>query len=149
MSVASNVAGIGADDIVEEARSGADVERLLCKFQRPAGSALVDEQLCAILAASQKNAGKAGAVAVERRAAAADKEFPRTIINAVESRRRGLFVQDRHVSERLLWAFGGKRRGRADERPNNNPMKSHHGASITSERRYAMTLSRSGLSSAK
>ena len=98
---------------------GADVERLLLEFERPAGPRMIDEEPRRILAARQEHRGKAGAVAVERRAAAADEEFPRTVVDAVESRRLGLFVHERHVAERLLPAVvggAGAARARRGER---------------------------------
>ena len=45
VAVAVDVERIGADDVGEELRIGADVERLFLEFERAAGRRLVDEQL--------------------------------------------------------------------------------------------------------
>ena len=184
MSVAGNVEGIGADDIVEQAGIGPDFERLFLEFQGTACRGLVDEQLRAVFAAREEDAGEAGAVAVKRRAAAADEELPGAAVDILEARRRRFLMHDRDVAERLLRAIGGEGRGgREDERDDGAhelvgagadraPLHrrefcqarrsapdavsdrgyirlTHHGASMTSERRYAITVSLSGFASAR
>ena len=128
---------------------GADVERLFLEFERPAGPRFVDEKPRRILASRQEHGGKAGAVAVERRAAPADEEFPRTVVDAVDSGRLGFFVHERHVAERLLAAVGGAGAREPDDESQNAKDDPHHGASMTSERRKATTLSRFSGSSAR
>ena len=98
MAVAVDVDGIGADDIGEQLRIGADVERLLLEFERPAGLGFVDKEARRILAAREEQRGKARAVAVERRPAAADEELPRTVVHAVQARRLRLFMHEGHVA---------------------------------------------------
>ena len=143
VAVAVDVERIGADDVGEQLRIGADVERLLLEFERAAGLGFVDEQLRRILAAREEDRGKARAVAVERRAAAADEEFPRTVVDAVRPGRLRLLVHEGHVAERPLAVLAGARRreGRraSARRQSDDP---HHCASMTSERRKAMTSSR-------
>ncbi len=148
MAVAVDVERIGADDVAQEFRIGADVERLLLEFERPAGLGSVDEQPRRILAAGEEHRGKARAVAIERRAAAADEEFPRTVIDAVETRRLGLFMHERHVAERPLPLLARPRPHEADEKREDADNDPHHWASITSERRNAMMSSRLSGSSA-
>ena len=101
VAVAVDVDRIGADDVFEQFGIGADVERLLLEFERAAGARPVDEEPRRILAARQEHRGKARAVAVERRPAAADEEFPRTVVDAVDARRLRFLVHERHVAERL------------------------------------------------
>ena len=95
---AIDVDRIGADNVQEQLRIGADVERLLLEFERPAGLGFVDEESRRILAAREEYGGKARAIAIERRPAAADKEFPRTVIDAVEARRLCLFMHEGYVA---------------------------------------------------
>ena len=109
VAVAVDVERIGADDIGEQLRIGADVERLLFELERTAGLGFVDEESRRILAARQEHRGKARAVAIERRAAAADEELPRTVVDAVEASSFRLFVHERHVAQRLLPVLAGAR----------------------------------------
>ncbi len=139
-AVAVDVERIGADDVAQEFGIGADVERLLLELERSAGLGCVDEQPRRILAARQEHRGKARAVAIERGAAAADKEFPRTVIDAVETRRLRLFMHEGHVAERLLPLLARPRAREADEKREDADNDPHHCASMTSERRNAMTV---------
>ena len=109
VAVAVDVERIGADDIGEQFRIGADVERLLLEFERAAGLGFVDEESRRILAARQEHRGKARAVAIERRPAAADEELPRAVVDAVEARRFRLFMHEGHVAQRLLPVLAGAR----------------------------------------
>src|SRR5580704_12196397 len=79
VAVAGDVDWICADYVLEQFGIGADVERLLLEFERPAGLRTIDEEPRPILASGQKYGGKAGPVAIERRPAAAAEEFPRTV----------------------------------------------------------------------
>ena len=154
-AVAVDVDRVGADDVVEQLRIGADIERLLLERERPAARRPVDVELGAVLAAGEEHRGEARAVAVERRAAAADEEFPWTVVDRVDPRRRGLFVEQRHVADRLRARFVAQRRRRENDRgdrqnrPNRQRSPTHHGASMISERRNAITVSRWDLSSAR
>ena len=134
--------------LVQQLRIGADVERFLLEFERSAGLGFVDEQPRRILAPRQEHRGKARAVAIERRAAAADEEFPRTVIDAVETRRLRLFMHEGHVAERLLPLLARARAREADEKREDADNDPHHWASMTSERRNAMMSSRLSGSSA-
>jgi len=107
VAIAVDVDRIGPDHVLKQLRIGADIERLFFKLDRTARLRPVDEELRRILAAGQKRRGEAGAVAVEGRAAAADEEFPRAVVDAANSRRLSLFMHHRHVAERLLRAGGG------------------------------------------
>ena len=100
VAVAGDVDWIGADDVLKQFGIGADVERLFLEFERPAGFRTIDEEPRRVLASSQEHRGKAGAVAVERRPAAADEKFPRAVVDAVEARGLGLLVHQRHVADR-------------------------------------------------
>ena len=147
--VAVDVDRIGADDVFEELRIRPDVERLLLELERPAGLRHVDEELRRILASGEEHRGEARAVAVESRAAAADKEFPRTVVDAVNSRRVRFLMHDGHVADRPKRAVGGARGGDGEDEGENKDHNPHYGASITSERRNATTLSRLSGSSAR
>ena len=126
---------------------GADVERFFLEFERPAGFRTIDEEPSRVPASSQEHRGKAGAVAVERRPAAAHEKFPRAVVDAVEAGGLGLLVHQRHVADRprptILGAGGAER----EETRNDAKDDPHHGASMTSERRKATTLSRAAGSS--
>ena len=116
MAVAVDVERIGADDVAQEFGIGADVERLLLEFERAAGFGFVDEQSRRVLAAGQEHRGKAGAVAIERRPAAADEELPRPVVDAVEARRFRLFMHEGHVAQRLLPVLAGAGAHKAGEK---------------------------------
>ncbi len=148
-AVAVDVDRIGADDVVEQLRIRPDVERLLLEFERPAGLRLVDEELRRILAPGEEHRGEARTVAVEGRPAAADEEFPRTVIDAVDPRRVRFLMHDGHVADRPDRAVGGARSGEAEDEAEKRDDEPHHGASITSERRKATMLSRLSGSSAR
>ena len=139
---------IGADDIGEQLRIGADVERLLLEFERSAGLGFVDEEARWILAARQEHRGKARAVAIERRPAAADEELPRTVVDAVQARRLRLFMHEGHVAQRLLPVVARARFREAEKKREDAEDGPHHCASMTSDRRKAMTSSRLSGSSA-
>ena len=149
VSVAVDVDRIGADDILEELGIPPDVERLLLELERPAGLRHVNEELRRILAAGEEHRGEARTVAIESRAAAADEEFPRTVVDAVNPSRVRLFVHDRHVADRPKRAVGGARAGEGEDERQDKDDGPHHGASMTSERRKATTLSRLSGSSAR
>ena len=149
VAVAGNVDRIGADDVLEQLGIGADIERLLLELERPARARTIDVEPRRILAARQEHRGKAGPVAVERRPAAADEEFPRTVVDAVNPRRLGLLAHDRDIAERLLPVIGGARRCDAGEEGEQAEDDPHHGASMTSDRRKATTSSRLAGSSAR
>ena len=142
MAVAGDVDWIGADDVLKQFGIGADVERFLLELERPAGFRTIDEEPRRVPASSQEHRGKAGPVAVERRPAPADEEFPRTVVDIVKAGRFGLLVHQRHVAERLLTVSGGPRLHEPDEEGEHAKDDPHHGASMTSERRKATTLSR-------
>ena len=146
-SVAVDIDRIGADHIGQEL--GVDVDRLLLELEPPAGLRPVDVKLGRILAASQKDRGKAGAVAVESRAAAADEELPRAVVDAVDAGRLRFFVHDRHVADRSQRAVGRPGGAEGEKRGQNAEDDPHHGASMTRERRNATTLSRLSGSSAR
>src|SRR5580700_10408161 len=148
VAVAVDVERISADDVGQEFGIGADVERLLLEFEQPASLGFVDEQSCRILAARQEHRGKARAVAIERRAAPADEELPRTVVDAMEARRLRFFMHEGHVAQRLLPLLAGARSGEADEKREDVEDDPHHCASMTSDRRKAMTSSRFSGSSA-
>ena len=82
MAVAVDVDRIGADDVLEQLGVGADVELAFLELERAARLRNIDEEARRILAPRQKDRGETGAVAVERRAAAADEEFPRAVVDA-------------------------------------------------------------------
>ena len=148
MAVAGDVDGIGADDVQEQFGIGADVERLLLEFERPAGFRAIDEEPSRILAAGEEHRGKARAVAVEGGPAPADEKFPRTVVDTVQPRRLCLFMHERHVADRLRsTVLGGLGRAEGEERAKDAKDDPHHLASMTSERRKATTLSRSAGSS--
>ena len=148
VAVAVDIERIGADDIGEQLRIGADVERLFLELEWAARLGFVDEEPRRILAAREENRGKARAVAIERRAAAADEEFPRAIIDAVQAGGFRLFMHERHIAEWLLPVLAGARPREADEKREDADNDPHHCASMTSERRNAMTPSRLSGSSA-
>ena len=87
----------------------------------------VDEKPRRILAARQEHRGKAGPVAVESRAAAADEELPRAVVDAVNPGRFGLFMHERHIADRLLPVIGGARRRDAEEERKEGEDDPHHG----------------------
>ena len=147
--VAGDVDRIGADDILEQFGIGADIEWLLFEPERAARAGAVDEESRRIFAPRQEHRRKTGPIAVQRRPAAADKELPRPLVKAVNPRRLGLLVHDGDIAEGPLPVVGGARRGYADEEGENAGDDPHHGASMTSDRRKAMTPSRLGVSSAR
>ena len=132
----------------KQLRIGADVERLLLEFERPAGLGFVDEEARWILAARQEQRGKARAVAVERRPAAADEELPWTVVHAVHARRLRLFMHEGHVAQRLLAVVARARLREPEKKREDAEEGPHHCVSMTSDRRKAMTSSRFSGSSA-
>jgi hypothetical protein len=98
VAVAVDVERIGADDIGEQLRLGADVERLLFELERPARLGCIDEEPRRILAPRQEHRGKARPIAIERRSASADEELPRTVVDAVEARRLSFFMHEGHIA---------------------------------------------------
>ena len=115
VAVAGDVERVGADDVVEQMRIGADVERLLLEFERAAARRFVDEQLCRVLAAGEEHAREARAVAIEGRAAAADEMLPGAVVGLIEARGGGLFVHDGDVGEGRGIGEGGG--GEEERRP--------------------------------
>ena len=140
VAVAVDVDRIGADDILEQFGIGADIERLLFEPERAARARTVDEEPRRIFAARQEHRGKAGPIAVQRRAAAADEELPRTVVDAVDARRLGLLVHDGDVAERLCRSSAARAAPTPSEEGENASDDPHHGASMTSDRRKATTL---------
>src|SRR5580692_4027229 len=147
VAVAVDVERIGADDIGEKFGIGADAERLLFELERAAGLGFVDEQSRRILTPREEHRGKARAVAIQRRPAAAE-ELPWAIVDAVEAGGFRLFMHEGHVAQRLLAVLAGARSREADEKREDTDHDSHHCASMTSDRRKAMTSSRFSGSSA-
>jgi hypothetical protein len=118
VAVAGNVDRIGADDVLEQLGIGADIEWLLLEFKRPAGARTIDVKPSRILATRQEHRGKTGPVTVERRPAAADEEFPRTVVDAVNPCRLSLLVHQGHIADRLLPVIGARRRDAGKEDKN-------------------------------
>ena len=148
VAVAVDVERIGADDVAQEFGVSADVERPLFELERPASLGFVDEQSRRILTPREEHRGKARAVAIERRSATADEELPRTVVDAVEAGGFRLFMHEGHVAQRLLPVLAGTRPHQPDEKREDAEDDPHHCASMTSDRRNAMTPSRFSGSSA-
>ena len=138
-------------------------------FSGPPGVDLLTNSFARILAAREEHARGSPSRRNRTPRRRRRRKTPTDRHRRFEARRRRFFMQDRNVAERLLRPSSA-RRARRTEAPRRAPCREsggaaptrdaqpadlvkneprHHGASMTSERRNAITSSRSGLSSAR